>query len=294
MRCAADDLTAAIGTVDADVARILAATGPVEAGRELPALTAALAVRADLAAQAAAVEQQRGLLVTSATGYPPPRVLDRATAPTSPEPSGAAQDLALATLVGLLLGIAVATTLETLWPRVHDANGQAEALGTVLLGEFRRVGSALQPDDLDALVSRMKEAARAKGVQLVSLLVVGDLARNVKARTAIVDELRTHARDLDLRLSPLHHVGANDSEADSDSRGRTTPKTIGLAVLSSSRVRRQDLDAIDQLRRAHGSAIVGLASIRPASRRFGALSRVAYVAVNDTQPQERNHGQSNL
>lgn len=281
-----------IARIDADVAKLLATTGPVEPGREIPALTAALAVRADFAARAAAVEQQRSLLVSTETSYPPPRVLDSATAPTVPEASGEVQDLALATLVGLVLGIVVATTLETFWPRIHDPRLQAEALGAPYLGEFRRLGTVVHPEDLGGLVARMKDAARLNGVQLVSLVVVGDLARKVKLRTAIVDELRSYAKRVDLRLSPLHHAPQPEAAVKPlGERGRSTPNAIGLAVLSSNKVRRQDLEAVDQLRRTHGSTVIGVASIVPARRGFAGLSRVALVTVTDPPSQEPSNAQ---
>ncbi len=134
------------------------------------------------ASQLAAAQDDRAKLVSDDLAKLRPSVLDRATLPTSPNPSSVAQNAALGALAGLLIGLALAAAIETLSPTLAGKRAIAEHLGAPVLVRLdgsdppdatsvrelsRRV--ALVCDDVQTCI--FVDATREHGFQWLTALV---------------------------------------------------------------------------------------------------------------------------
>ena len=95
-----------------------------------------------------------------------PSVIDLATVPTQPDPSRLPIDLALALIVGSVLGVAVAAALETFRPTLASGDAMAKVLGVPVLGWL--------PDIAGTLPLRLKLAATAADVRALELIGLGE------------------------------------------------------------------------------------------------------------------------
>jgi capsular polysaccharide biosynthesis protein len=161
-----------IDTID----RSLSAPSNVNGGSAANTL---LARRADLSHQLTDLADQRSHVVADDTLRAKPWVLQAAVPPTSPQPSGLAQDVVLGALLGLLTGIGIAAVVETLRPRLLGARAQAVVLDVPVLGEYTVHGSTLTHDELQTLSRRFALAAHAHQLSAVALF---DLARRDRHR----------------------------------------------------------------------------------------------------------------
>jgi hypothetical protein len=116
--------------------------------------------------QVAAVVAQRSillqqLLTVQATDAQrtPPAVIDRALAPAAPVASALAEEVALAGLLGLIIGIAVLAAVAAVRPMVSGPAAMAEALDTVYLGRLQLQRAVFDSVDV-ATVARMVVGAR--------------------------------------------------------------------------------------------------------------------------------------
>jgi capsular polysaccharide biosynthesis protein len=107
-----------------------------------------------------------------------PSVIDKATVPTKPDPSRLPIDLALALIIGSVLGVALAAGMETFRPTLAGSDSVARALGAPILGWI--------PDATGTLPTRLKLAAAAADVRTLELVGLGEtvdlpsLARNLR------------------------------------------------------------------------------------------------------------------
>ncbi len=141
-------------------------------------LTEALTNRSDLRARQQA-------LTADLLAAQKPSLVDPATRPSEPEPSRLVTDLVVAALLGLVVGVTLASVLETLRPTIVGSNALANVLGAPVLGKFpmrkrsRNVGvpNPAEPE-VDAgetlLARHLGLAASAAGVDLVLLAGVGN------------------------------------------------------------------------------------------------------------------------
>ncbi len=107
-----------------------------------------------------------------------PTVIDAATVPTKPDPSRLPIDLALALIVGTVLGVALAGALETFRPTLASGDAVAKTLGVPILGWL--------PDVAGTLPMRLKLAANNTDVRALELIGIGNadlssLARSLRA-----------------------------------------------------------------------------------------------------------------
>jgi capsular polysaccharide biosynthesis protein len=107
-----------------------------------------------------------------------PSVIDLATVPTKADPSRLPIDLALALIIGSVLGVALAAGMETFRPTLAGSDSLAKALGVPILGWI--------PDATGTLPTRLKLAAAAADVRTLELVGLGEtldlpsLARNLR------------------------------------------------------------------------------------------------------------------
>jgi hypothetical protein len=124
-----------------------------------------------LAQQRSLLEAQRIDLQSSAAGRPRPSVISVATPPRNTDGSGWLADVALAGLLGLVLGLGVAGLMETLRPHVVGGDSLAAALGTAHLGTLP--GSPDQPRSLaeaERIGTRLRLAVDAMKLRNVDLI----------------------------------------------------------------------------------------------------------------------------
>jgi hypothetical protein len=244
-----------IALIDGRIASLLQSTAPTVLGAEIAPLTAALAYRQDLTAQVAALEEQRRKVESDRAGRQLPRVIQWASGPAAPNPSGQVQTIVLTTLLGVLAATAIAGALEAIWPHVGGADAQAEALGGPSLGEFRLGRSLLPAADVELLGRRLSVAASARGVSAVSVVVIGQRGR--WAKLLVTDSVREAARLSGLTFTPLLEAPPRAVLGALPVREQ---RKLGLAVVSAPLVRRRDLSTVLNLQRLSGGLVIGVAT----------------------------------
>lgn len=94
-----------------------------------------------------------------------PSIIDIATVPTNSDPSRLPIDLALALIIGVILGVGTAAALETFRPTLASCDAVAKALGVPILGWI--------PDASGTLAQRLRLAAGAADIRALELIGVG-------------------------------------------------------------------------------------------------------------------------
>jgi capsular polysaccharide biosynthesis protein len=114
-------------------------------------------------------------------------VLDQPVVPQQPESKALKQKLGLAAVLGLVVGILIASIAETIRPSVPGARRVSRRLGAPTLGQLSRAGIRGQhTPDFDNLALRLRLAATYAEVSTVTLVDVngehelGDLAHELE------------------------------------------------------------------------------------------------------------------
>ena len=165
------ELESGLELVNAEIDRITEATG--EPGADIDQLRFQLDVALSRQSD---IQSQRDTLSQTLDATPSPRLLDQATPPSYPESSGLAADLAVAGLLGLILGVALAAVIEALRPSIVSGDALAHVLGAPLLGRIPNPSSrsAELADSDDDLVSlQLGLAASSARLDVVHLTRVG-------------------------------------------------------------------------------------------------------------------------
>ncbi|GAA1601687.1 hypothetical protein GCM10009804_67820 [Kribbella hippodromi] len=235
--------------------------------------------RSDLSVRIQTVEQllsqligQRAtLMATEATRDQVVLVSDTPDAVTAP--SSMLPQLALALLLGLVLGLTTATLLETFRPRVNSIRALAHILEAPVLGKTS--------EPIENLRNTLALAARRQGVDAVVLMGAddSDAATVNKLLIGLSDRSSTPERakkpagrddaggvfDLgDATLSGFADVRFTGLPA-------VTPEdelTAGVVVVSGGNVLLRRLDDLDDVLKAVRWPVLGVVQ-RPAKRRFG-------------------------
>lgn len=174
-----------------------------------------------------------------------------------PQPSALVPRAALALLLGLLVGLAIAVGIETVRPRMGGIRELARALEAPVLGT--------SSENLDSLASSFALAARRQGVETVVL--VGADQRDERVARQLLEQL-PHPRpsSADVR-QPVPGGPAAEGFDPMDSRVHfadlygVTPSeeaSAGVIVVSSGTTARRDLDALDDLLRTLRWPMVGV------------------------------------
>jgi uncharacterized protein involved in exopolysaccharide biosynthesis len=130
------------------------------------------AQRRDILVQArSALEAQRVSLLASGAQLRDPGIISSATPPSKADDSNLLPDVILAAFLGLVLGIGVASLIETLRPTLAGGEAIARAVDAPLLGKLR-VGSDGGPilSDVLSLGMYLRLAAKAAAVRHVKLI----------------------------------------------------------------------------------------------------------------------------
>lgn len=173
--------------------------------------------------------RQRSDLLVAAAAQPTALLLDQASVPTTPTTDKPGQKVALAGLLGLLLGICLAAALETVRPRLRRPQAVADALGLPLLGALSKADLAagrswrplvhssqppgLRTESTVPVVPVLGGSQRRTG--LPTARAQGPLLQMPQLRTAlnpVADRMALIARHLDAERGLLLSVRSADED----------------------------------------------------------------------------------
>ena len=196
--------------------------------------------RSSLTQQELQLESERNSLIPSGS-VPTPSVIDRASTPAHPDPSRLPVELALSLVIGVILGVAVASIMETFRPVHTGGESIAGALGVPLLGWL--------PDTTGTLRDRIAIAASAAEVGAVELVGVGETPN----LSALAKSLFAPEQD---SRNALPIFSAEDAPA-LYRKGASSP-SFGFALVASERVRGTALASVRDLVAFSGRPLLGV------------------------------------
>ncbi|GAA3121654.1 capsular polysaccharide biosynthesis protein [Kribbella aluminosa] len=189
------------------------------------------------------------------------------------EPSSILPELALALLLGLVLGLTAATVLETFRPRVNGIRALARLLQAPVLGK--------STEEIGSLRNTMALAARRQGVD--SVVLMGADEGDQDTVSTLLFALSGMSHSSQPSKQPAGHDD-NSSVFELDDTGLSgftdvrftglsavTPAdemTAGVVVVSAGTVLLRRLDDLDDVLKAVRWPVLGLVN-GPAQRRFG-------------------------
>ncbi len=181
-------------------------------------------------------------------------LLDPATVPSDAEPTRLVADLAVAGLLGLILGIALATLRETLRPSIPNSHALSRVLGAPVLGH---ISYPLEPDaDVGDqwLLRNLGLAAKGARVDVVQLVSVGpdidlrQLAAQIRLSSGQLRFSSTAAAAVPLRGLLVNVVSTN---GDDSPRPRELSLAeghrSGLVVVAPEVLARDELSDLEHL-----------------------------------------------
>lgn len=177
-----------------------------------------------------------------------PTVIDVATVPTKADPSRLPIDLALALVIGTVLGVAVSAGLETLRPTLAGGDAVSKHLAVPVLGWL--------PDTSGTLAQRLRLAATATDIRALELIGVGD-----------APDLTSLARSLRGPLSQGQGEGKGISifapeDAPARYRNGQAPSS-GFVVVAPERIRKAALAPVQELIALSGRPLLGVIAHKP-------------------------------
>ncbi len=171
-------------------------------------------------------DRSRLLIQTSTQGLA--TVLDQPVVPQQPQSKALAQKLGLAGVLGLVVGILIASILEIIRPTVPGARRVSRRLGAPTLGQLKSAEMHGEPTpDLENLAVRLRLAANHADVSTVALIDI-----NGKY------ELADLARSLELSLRPPDESLASRADGGDDDHEKTL---VGESVFGSVLVKGRKL-----------------------------------------------------
>jgi capsular polysaccharide biosynthesis protein len=252
-------LTDRIAAIDQDIAGLNGQLRDLQVDRSNPAATQAQAQI--LADRIQALSSQRTALTDESlhldsqranlgSAYlTTPSVVDVATVPTKADPSRLPIDLALAVIIGLVLGVGAAGAMETFRPMLSSGDAVARTLSVPVLGWL--------PDPTGTLAARLKLAAGSGDVRALELIGIGDSP-----------DLSAVARSLRGQLSQGEGEGkgiAIFSMKDAPPRYRNAQAPAhGFVLVTPDRIKKESLIQVQELMALSGRPLLGLIVHRPA------------------------------
>ena len=227
--------------VDASTAQTAAVRAQILADR----ITAYSNERAALTQEELHFASERSSLGPSSS-TPTPSVIDRAIPPAHPDPSRLLVDLALALIVGVVLGVGAASILETFGPTLASGESVARALGVPVLGWL--------PDPAGILTGRLRLAASSADVGAVELLGVGDTPN----LSALAKSLYQPGQ---VKGDGLPIFSADEAPA-RYRNGQSSPSS-GFVLVAPDRIRKAALTPVKDLVAFSGRPLIGVIAHTP-------------------------------
>jgi capsular polysaccharide biosynthesis protein len=177
-----------------------------------------------------------------------PSIIDVATAPTMPDPSRLPIDLALALIVGVVLGVVTAAALETFRPTLASGDAVAKALGVPILGWI--------PDTSGTLAQRLRLAAGAADIRALELIGVG----HAPYLSALARSLRSPLSQGQGEGKGVAIFATEDSPARSRN-GQAPPS--GFVLVAPGRIKKSALAPSLELISISGRPLLGVIGQKP-------------------------------
>jgi capsular polysaccharide biosynthesis protein len=177
-----------------------------------------------------------------------PSIIDMATVADKADPSRLPIDLALALVIGSVLGVGISAAKETFKPTLASGDAVAKALDAPILGWL--------PDEAGTLPIRLRMAATASEVRAVELIGIGDAT-----------DLSALARSLRGPLSQGQGEGkgvaifAIDDAPARYRNGQAPPS--GFVLVTPERISKTALAPVQELITISGRPLLGLIASKP-------------------------------
>ena len=207
------------------------------------------------------VRSQQQEIITALAAAPSPSVIDPARAPVDPAPSRLIPDLAIAILLGLVLGVAAAAAIEALRPTIVGRDALARYLSVPLLGRVS------VPEDIttDAhVVQRLHLAASRRQVQAVHLMKV-DVSAGLHD-LGLVKALETSLPSLEIHVfgeGELTGLAGSSAASDSLPPNWAHDPQAGLVVVAPDVFNRGDLAELEHLSMITEWPLLGVMAYKP-------------------------------
>ena len=275
---AINDLDQQIATLDAQLESLQVdpsnvQTASVRAQILADRISALSSERSSLTQQELQLEAERNSLDSNGS-IPTPSIIDPASVPAHPDASRLPFDLALGLVIGLILGVAVASTREMFGPTLSTGEVIAGALGVPVLGSL--------PDPAGTLRDRLRLVASAHDLTAIELLGVGD-----------TPNLSALAKSLDGPAQGSTNGFTIFSSEDAPARYRsgTASPAFGFVLVTPDQVRKAALDPVRDLLGFSGRPLLGVVVHDPFRRNkdsqpamHHASPRLAVVGTDGTDP----------
>lgn len=270
---------------------LAAASNPTEANTLRGEQTTA-ARQLDLLNQTrTALESQRISLLSANALDRTPNIISSAAVPTASNPSGMATYLVLGIFLGLIIGIAIASAIETVRPKLVGSDAVAAELHAPLLGTLSTEPRHASPVELGPLALRVRLAGKAAGLPNIRLVAAHE-GTDLATFAQWLDQTWSMSGD-DVQQEPapsrVREPVAAAREEGSSSAVLTEeapyrirqfdPETvlmngahIGVVVVSPDRVAKSELDGTKHLLRVTPGSVLGVVTYRRTLRQ-GAWDR---------------------
>ena len=207
-------------------------------------------------AQLSRAQSQRQQLAQDLAKVVRPEVIDASATSGTLVPSGLLPRLVVGTLLGLIVGVALAATLEA-WRPTYSPAALARHLGVPLLGRLRRLphGHATLPDPW--LASYVSLAAEGAGVHSFELVPVGPQVDTTGLANSLAVEGEGKQDIVPLALDAPHHSRLPAA--------MTGPGT-GIVVVAPRKVRSTWLSTLERHAHLTRQPVIGVITYRGKGR----------------------------
>jgi uncharacterized protein involved in exopolysaccharide biosynthesis len=239
------DLDQQIATLDAQLESLQVdpsnvQTASVRAQILADRISALSSERSSLTQQELQLEAERNSLDSNGS-IPTPSIIDPASVPARPDASRLPFDLALGLVIGLILGVAVASTLEMFGPTLSSGEVIAGSLGVPVLGSL--------PDPAGTLRDRLRLVASAHDLTAIELLGVGETPN----LSALAKSLDGPAQGSTNALSVF-----SSEDAPARYRSGTASPPFGFVLVVPDQIRKAALDPVRDLLGFSGRPLLGV------------------------------------
>jgi capsular polysaccharide biosynthesis protein len=257
------DVDAQVKTLDHEIAQLRASPDSDSAlGRAQ--LATKVRERSDLASEYESIQVQNGL-------RPQPSIVDRARAPAAPDPTRLLPDVALAAFLGLVVGIGLASVMESFSPTLVGPDAVAREVGAPVLAELPRANgnaTAFQRELRNRQVRLAAGIARMGAVELADLgplnmstdvaLMAARLSDPIRAKRVLV----TAGEPLEIRAIQRSRRSANGDQS----------AAAGLVLVAPEVIKRRDFVWVAKT--LEKQELLGVVTYRPPSRRRALIRRI--------------------
>jgi capsular polysaccharide biosynthesis protein len=216
-----------------------------------------LAQRDDLSRQLDTIELQRLDLSREFAVSPKAAVVESAEVPLKMDPRRLPLNLALGGLLGLVVGVGVASVLETLRPTIVGPRALARTAGAPMLGVLDHPPDSHESRDVAIVATRLQLAAASAEVDTVALITAGmsfDLrAFSDSLHRALADALLKGAREPRRLLIESFNVAVLDGDYRAG---------VGLVLVAPTVLPKSELDVVGDVLAITGWPLLGVIAYR--------------------------------